>query len=132
ASAAFAAIERTPAGAMARSIARQILDRGFLALPADARPRGVDLLAVQSDVARWGLAAGVYPGTDSTFSAVVVFNGLGREGSRQRIERIVARLGRGGRFVDEARLGERTVSCLRTGVMPGAGAVAWWSEGNDL
>lgn len=139
ATAAYAAFQRTPAGAMTLEIARQVLDRVLAAVPAESRPSAGDLLELQAEVLRHGVAAGLYGMSDGAPSAVIVFNGFGRKDLRASFERVVDRAGRGENGIHRQPFRGRTIIAVKRGdeddprdrsTVPLS--LAWWFEGDDL
>ncbi len=88
ATAAYAMLAKTPAGAMMNDLAVQVTDR-FLKLIPDSTLTGAELIALQDHLVREGFAIGLHRHGDEIDSWTIVVNGAGRKGSRERFERFL-------------------------------------------
>ncbi len=148
ATAAYAMLEKTPAGKLTAEVARQVADR-YLKGVLGPKLVGADLLALQRDVIGSGVSIGFYYDETPSASFVAVFRGLGRKESRERVgvaTRLAARL----RTKTAVELFETTqvrgrdvnrvndlVAAKPEGDEPGQAApldlaLVWWFEGDDV
>ncbi len=88
ATAAYAMLAKTPAGAMMTDLARQIIDR-LLKMAPGVKLTGAELIALQDHLVAEGFAVGLHRHGDDVDSWTIVINGAGRKGSRERFERFL-------------------------------------------
>ena len=124
ATAAYAMLAKTPAGAMMNDLAVQVTDR-FLKLIPDSTLTGAELIALQDHLVREGFAIGLHRHGDEIDSWTIVVNGAGRKGSRERIERFLhlAFAPAPPRQLNPTRLRGRDVYQLKARVGANGGAV---------
>ena len=88
ASAAGEIFNDTPAGSMLAELARQLLNRVLKEEPS-MKVNAADLLGLPDDLVRQGFALAAYDHGDGASSIALVFNGLGRKGPRERLDRVL-------------------------------------------
>ena len=159
ATAASAIVNDTKAGVMIAELAKQLLDRLLKEVPdAQGKVTSADLMGFPDDLAKRGFALAAYDHGKGGSSVVIVLDGIGRKGSRERFDRLVRGL-RGlqgpnaAKFPAPIRLRGREVHQVEESVAPmpvPAGIEApvepapkkpptppepylsWWFEGDDL
>ncbi|MDR3638921.1 MAG: hypothetical protein P4L84_34265 [Isosphaeraceae bacterium] len=150
ATAASAIIDRTPTGAMAAEVSRQVLDQVLKAVP-DAKVHAGDLTSLLRDAVGDGFALAIYGRGEDSFCGVLVCRGLGREDARRRLEKVRLGLlsaGEDPKPLPAVKIRGRDVYQPATSPAPDAGAgdgegkaapvaasepsQSFWFEGNDL
>ena len=90
ATAASAIVNDTKAGVMIAELAKQLLDRLLKEVPdAQEKFTSVDLLGFPDDLAKRGFALAAYDHGKGGSSLVIVLDGVGRKGSRERFDRLI-------------------------------------------
>ena len=84
ATAARGMIEKAPVGVMVDEISKQLIDRVLKEMP-EVKLSSADLLAIHHDLILHGFSGAVY----DHGGCVVVLNGLGGKGRRERLERVL-------------------------------------------
>ena len=120
--AAYAAMNRTPAGAMIADVAAQLLGELIKDLPGGRRA-GPEVVALQEHLIRSGFACGL----DDSGGATVAIRGAGRAEVRERFERLLRLAAEAGdaKTSEPKRVRGRSVVAV-------PGGVSWWAEGDDL
>ncbi len=88
ATAAYAMLAKTPAGAMMTDLTTQITDRLVKMIPG-YKLTGADLIALEEHLVHEGFAIGFHHRGDEPDSWTIVINGAGRKGTRERFERFI-------------------------------------------
>ena len=122
ATAAYAALNKTPAGAMIEDVAAQLLAEWLKDLPGGRRA-GPEVVALHEQLIRRGFACGL----DEAGAATVVIRGGGREEVRDRFARLIRLATDAGdaKPAGPIRVRGRSLRATPQGV-------SWWIEGDDL
>ncbi len=130
ATAAYAMFQKTPAGAITAGVARQVLDRLLKAQPGP-RPTGSELLTLQENVARRGLAIGLYEYGENGVSCIVVLPGLGA-GLNESVGWLALFAARTRSKIDDLPVASNRVQGREVFSVKFADRLAWWFDGDNL